>query len=87
MQPILQRIYDAAGFEDYIYRSQPEPALSANDAEWSHRLQARELYSLRRSRLYTVADIFKQSQVGKFFIEVVAVCKCLRYFVDEELGE
>ncbi len=38
LQSILHRIYDAAGYEDYIYRSQPEPALSDSDAEWSQRL-------------------------------------------------
>lgn len=35
LQAILQRIYDAAGYEDYIYRGQPNPALSNSDAEWS----------------------------------------------------
>ena len=36
----LDRIYDAAGYEDYIYRGQPEPALSAEDTAWSEGLLA-----------------------------------------------
>lgn len=35
LQPILHRIYDAAGYEDYIYRGEPEPPLAAIDLEWS----------------------------------------------------
>jgi hypothetical protein len=35
LQPLLQRIYDAAGYEDYIYRGQPQPHLSAPDAAWA----------------------------------------------------
>jgi hypothetical protein len=33
LQSILHRIYDAAGYEDYIYRGEPEPALK--DVAWS----------------------------------------------------
>jgi len=35
LQQVLDRIYDAAGYEDYIYWGQPHPRLSPEDAEWS----------------------------------------------------
>ena len=35
LQQLLHRIYDAAGYEDYIYRGQPHPQLNAEDAEWA----------------------------------------------------
>ena len=35
LQTLLNRVYDAAGYEDYIYESQPEPPLSDSDAAWS----------------------------------------------------
>ncbi len=35
LQSLLDRIYDAAGYEDYIYRSPPQPRLSAEDAAWA----------------------------------------------------
>lgn len=31
---LLQRIYDAAGYEDYIYRGCPEPELSPQQQQW-----------------------------------------------------
>jgi hypothetical protein len=34
LQQILDRIYDAAGYEDYIYRGQPHPRLAPDDAAW-----------------------------------------------------
>jgi hypothetical protein len=35
LQQILHRIYDAAGYEDYIYRGQPHPQLNAGEAAWA----------------------------------------------------
>jgi hypothetical protein len=35
LQPVLHRIYDAAGYEDYIYRGPPHPQLNAEDAAWA----------------------------------------------------
>ncbi len=35
LQQILHRIYDAAGYEDYIYLGQPQPQLNAEDAAWA----------------------------------------------------
>jgi hypothetical protein len=34
LQQALDRIYDAAGYEDYIYRGQPHPRLAPEDAAW-----------------------------------------------------
>lgn len=35
LQQVLHRIYDAAGYEYYIYLGQPHPRLSPEDAAWS----------------------------------------------------
>jgi hypothetical protein len=35
LQGVLHRIYDAAGYEDYIYRGQPHPQLHPEDAAWA----------------------------------------------------
>jgi hypothetical protein len=35
LQAVLNRIYDAAGYEDYIYESSPIPPLSAEHAAWA----------------------------------------------------
>jgi Protein of unknown function (DUF4058) len=35
LQNLLHRIYDAAGYEDYIYQGQPHPQLKAEDAAWA----------------------------------------------------
>ncbi len=35
LQEALNRLYDAAGYEDYIYTSSPQPPLPAEDAEWA----------------------------------------------------
>ena len=35
LQGLLHRIYDAAGYEDCIYRGQPQPQLNAEDATWA----------------------------------------------------
>jgi hypothetical protein len=31
----LDRVYDAAGYEDYLYESFPEPPLDQTDAMWA----------------------------------------------------
>lgn len=38
LQPVLANLYDAAGYEDYIYRGKPQPPLSAEDAAWAEGL-------------------------------------------------
>lgn len=38
LQATLNRVYDAAGYEDYIYESTPEPPLEGNDLEWAKAL-------------------------------------------------
>lgn len=40
---VLNRVYDAAGYEDYIYRGQPEPKLSPADDEWARTLAIRPM--------------------------------------------
>lgn len=35
IQAVLHRVYDAAGYGIYIYLSEPQPRLSANDAAWA----------------------------------------------------
>ena len=35
LQEVLDRIYDASGYEDYIYENAPEPALTPEDASWA----------------------------------------------------
>jgi hypothetical protein len=38
LQAILNRVYDAAGYEDYIYSGTPKPPLSPNDQQWAMEL-------------------------------------------------
>ncbi len=33
--PLLRDQFDAAGYEDYVYRTGPQPSLSPTDAEWA----------------------------------------------------
>jgi hypothetical protein len=33
--PLLGDQWDAAGYEDYVYRTSPQPPLTATDAEWA----------------------------------------------------
>jgi hypothetical protein len=40
LQPILHAVYDAAGYEDYIYSGTPEPPLAPEDAKWSKEIIA-----------------------------------------------
>ncbi|MCI0360550.1 MAG: DUF4058 family protein [Planctomycetaceae bacterium] len=35
LQALLHRLYDAGGYEDYIYSGTPQPPLSAEDADWA----------------------------------------------------
>lgn len=35
LKAMLNRVYDAAGYEDYLYESPPEPALNEPDAIWA----------------------------------------------------
>jgi len=35
LQEALQHVYDASGYENFIYRGSPSPPLSAGDAEWA----------------------------------------------------
>lgn len=34
LQPLVDGIYDRAGYEDYVYSTPPDPPLSANDEAW-----------------------------------------------------
>lgn len=38
LQEALHALYDAAGYEDYIYDGQPDPPLGADDANWARQL-------------------------------------------------
>jgi hypothetical protein len=35
LQAIVHRLYDAAGYEDYIYEGSPDPPLAPEDAAWA----------------------------------------------------
>jgi hypothetical protein len=35
LRAALDHVYDAAGYEDYIYLGEPQPRLSAEEAEWA----------------------------------------------------
>jgi hypothetical protein len=35
LRTALDHVYDAAGYEDYVYLGEPQPGLSAEDAEWA----------------------------------------------------
>ncbi len=37
----VARVYDAAGYEDYIYRHAPQPPLAADDAAWAEEILAK----------------------------------------------
>jgi len=38
LQPLLHRLYDAAGYEDHIYTGSPQPPLAAGDEAWARQL-------------------------------------------------
>jgi uncharacterized protein DUF4058 len=40
LQFALHQVYDAAGYEDYIYAHEPDPPLQGADVEWARRLIA-----------------------------------------------
>jgi len=40
LQPLLHSVYDAAGYEDYIYRGSPSPPLHPEDAKWAEQIIA-----------------------------------------------
>jgi Protein of unknown function (DUF4058) len=35
LQEVLHHVYDATGYEDFIYAGQPDPPLSSKDAAWA----------------------------------------------------
>ncbi len=35
LQAVLDKVYDADHYEDYIYSGTPQPPLSADEAEWA----------------------------------------------------
>src|SRR3954447_22512757 len=41
LQEALHRVYDASGYEDYIYAGAPEPPLAPDDAEWARQVARR----------------------------------------------
>jgi hypothetical protein len=49
LQSALHQVYDAAGYEDYIYASEPHPPLQGADAEWARRVIASSARNGKRS--------------------------------------
>ena len=41
LQDLLHRIYDASGYEDYIYEGVPEPMLAPDEASWARQFLPR----------------------------------------------
>jgi hypothetical protein len=41
LQEVLHRVYDASGYEDYIYGGKPDPPLTPDDQEWAESLVPR----------------------------------------------
>ncbi len=41
LKAVLDKTYDAAGYEKYIYQGQPEPALSEEDMAWANEMIAK----------------------------------------------
>jgi hypothetical protein len=41
LQEILDRVYDATGYDDFIYAGRPDPPLSTRDAAWARKLMQR----------------------------------------------
>ncbi len=41
LQEVLNRVYDAAGYQYYVYDDEPTPALSAEDAAWAQQFVPR----------------------------------------------
>ena len=42
LQEILHHVYDAAGYDDFIYAGRPSPQLSPRDANWARSFLARK---------------------------------------------
>jgi hypothetical protein len=40
LQELLHRLYDAGGYADFIYDSEPDPQLAPEDAAWARGLIA-----------------------------------------------
>jgi Protein of unknown function (DUF4058) len=40
LRAVLDRVYDGAGYEDYIYRGTPDPPLNPKDSAWAHEILA-----------------------------------------------
>jgi hypothetical protein len=38
LQPLLDSVYDAAGYDDYVYAGTPQPPLHPEDARWAEQL-------------------------------------------------
>lgn len=51
LQAALHQVYDAAGYEGYIYASEPIPPLQGADVEWARRLIATGVSDGRQSDL------------------------------------
>jgi hypothetical protein len=45
LQQVLHRLYDAAGYEDYIYQDQPQPPLGPEDTAWASQFVPKNLQS------------------------------------------
>lgn len=41
LQQAMDRLYDAAGYEYYVYDAPPQPALRGDDVEWARQLVSR----------------------------------------------
>jgi hypothetical protein len=35
LRAILDRVYDESGYEDFLYRREPDPPLTSDDAAWA----------------------------------------------------
>jgi hypothetical protein len=38
LQEVLHHVYDASGYEDFIYTSPPDPPLEPEDAAWARQI-------------------------------------------------
>jgi len=50
LQQILNRVFDAAGYEHYIYAHLPQPPLSPEDAAWAQQLLQNPQSAIRDSQ-------------------------------------
>ena len=42
LKAVLDRVYDAAGYEDYVYKGRPQPLLHPDDAAWANQFVPRQ---------------------------------------------